>query len=219
MPEVRLVGSLNRVRPEFEERYIILHKHTFPEVLRRIRKSNMRYYSIFLREGLLFSYLEYVGREYENDMKAVGDDVDTQEWWKLTDPMQDPLPGRPKTEWWANMDLLYTCCTSIKTPGALSRRIAYVATMMEEDPRRLAGEIRDSARDLPLSVASGIALNKFRIFAGYGHVCLYAEVTGNFRDNETVPLENILTFNDGKLPLHKHLKSDWQDMREVFFAE
>ncbi len=34
------LGSLIKIRPEYKERYIILHKHVFPEVLDRIRKSN-----------------------------------------------------------------------------------------------------------------------------------------------------------------------------------
>lgn len=44
------LGSLIRLRPECEEQYIILHKHTFPGVLQRICRSNIRNYSIFLRE-------------------------------------------------------------------------------------------------------------------------------------------------------------------------
>ena len=51
------VGSLIKVHPEFEERYIILHKHTFPGVLESIKRSNIRNYSIFLLDGVLFSKL------------------------------------------------------------------------------------------------------------------------------------------------------------------
>ena len=94
------VGSLIRLRAEYEERYIILHRHVFPEVAERIRKSNIRNYSIFLRDGLLFSHLEYVGSDLSADMAAMGDPV-TKEWWKLTEPMQMPLKTRQKGEWWA----------------------------------------------------------------------------------------------------------------------
>ncbi len=45
------IGSFIKVRPEYEKRYIILHKHVFPGVLSRIRKSNIRNYSIFLSNG------------------------------------------------------------------------------------------------------------------------------------------------------------------------
>jgi len=43
------------------ERYIILHQHVFTGVLDRIRKSNIRNYSIYQRDEILFSYYEYVG--------------------------------------------------------------------------------------------------------------------------------------------------------------
>ena len=85
------VGSLIKLKSEWEERYAILHKHTFPGVLDRIRKSNIRNYSIFLIDGMLFSYWEYVGDDYDGDMLEIGRNEVTQDWWKLTDPMQEPL--------------------------------------------------------------------------------------------------------------------------------
>ena len=80
-------GSIIGLKPEYEERYIILHKHTFPGVLNRIRKCNIQNYSIFLRDGLLFSHFEYVGSDFDADMANMADDT-TKDWWKLTDPMQ-----------------------------------------------------------------------------------------------------------------------------------
>jgi len=100
-------GSLIKLKPEYEERYIILHKHTFPGVLARIHKSNIRNYSIFLRDGLLFSYFEYTGNDYEKDMARIGQDAVTQEWWKLTDPMQEPLGTRKEGEWWASIEEIF----------------------------------------------------------------------------------------------------------------
>ena len=72
------VGKLIKVRPEYEERYVIIHKHVWPEVLERIYKSNIRNYSIFMLDGILFSFNEYVGNNYEDDMNTVGDSV-----WRL----------------------------------------------------------------------------------------------------------------------------------------
>lgn len=99
------IGSLIRLLPEYEERYIILHKHTFTGVLDSIRRAHIRNYSIFLKEGLLFSHLEYAGEDYAGDMAAIADPI-TREWWKLTDPMQVPLESRKPGEWWARMELL-----------------------------------------------------------------------------------------------------------------
>jgi hypothetical protein len=57
-------GSLIKLKPEYEERYIILHRHTFPAVLKRIYDSHIRNFSIFLLESMLFSYFEYIGTNY-----------------------------------------------------------------------------------------------------------------------------------------------------------
>jgi L-rhamnose mutarotase len=101
------LGSLIKLKPEWEERYIILHKNTFPGVLDRIRKSNIRNYSIFLRDGMLFSFFEYIGDDYDGDMAKIGQDSVTREWWKLTDPMQEPLETRKEGEWWTSMDEVF----------------------------------------------------------------------------------------------------------------
>ena len=36
-------------------------------------------------------------------MDAMAADIHTQNWWKLTDPMQEPLPFRAPNEWWSEM--------------------------------------------------------------------------------------------------------------------
>ena len=50
---------------------------------------------------ILFSYFEYVGNDYEGDMKAMGDDPKTQEWWDVCMPLQRPVNDRADGEWWA----------------------------------------------------------------------------------------------------------------------
>lgn len=97
------IGSLIRVKPEYEERYIILHRYPFPGVLKRIKNSHIRNYSIFLHTGILFSFHEYVGQDYALDMGKIAQDSITQDWWRLTDPMQEPLYSRKPGEWWATM--------------------------------------------------------------------------------------------------------------------
>lgn len=102
-------GSVNGVHPEKLDEYKRLHAEVWPAVYARLSQSNLRNFSIFLREfpdgkHYLFMYFEYVGEDYVADMKAVADDPTTQEWWKLTDPCQDPLPNRAPGEWWASME-------------------------------------------------------------------------------------------------------------------
>lgn len=101
---VKRVGQVIGLRPEMKDKYIELHANTWPSVLERIRKSNIRNYSIYLAELdgklYLFSYYEYVGDDYEADMAAIAEDPETQRWWKETDPCQIRLPGTPEGEWW-----------------------------------------------------------------------------------------------------------------------
>ncbi len=215
VPVVRVIGSLNRVRHEFEERYTVLHRHTFPEVLKRIRDSNLTHYSIFLREGLLFSYLEYAGRDYQEDMKALGRDEATRDWWKLTDPMQDPLPERPPSEWWANMDLLYLDGT-LGASKANSNRLAFVASL---SPKYQAhkSEMLNSLKDLPLHIRENISINKVAFFSGYGKVCLYLDICGLLPDVKTGFIETVRAFKDSSLDMRRYLATDWQEMSEVFY--
>jgi cytidyltransferase-like protein len=100
----RLVGSLIRLKPEFTEQYIALHANTFPGVLARIAASNIQNYSIYLHDGLLFGYYEYVGEDFAADMAAMGTDETTRQWWTLTDQMQEPLEWRAPGDWWAVMN-------------------------------------------------------------------------------------------------------------------
>ena len=99
-------GSIVGVREEKIEEYNRLHADVWPDVLDRIHRSNIRNYSIFLRKlpdgkHYLFSYFEYVGSDFAADMAAMAADPRTQEWWKITDPCQEPLPDRAEGEWWA----------------------------------------------------------------------------------------------------------------------
>ncbi len=96
-------AQIIHLRPEAEESYKEYHAAVWPEVLARITACNIRNYSIFLRDGLLFSYFEYVGSDYAADMAAMAADARTQEWWAIMNPMQKPLEDRPEGAWWAPM--------------------------------------------------------------------------------------------------------------------
>ncbi len=84
------------LKVEKAEYYKKLHTACWPGVLKRLQASNIRNYSIFMREIdgalFLFSYLEYTGTDFAADMKAMADDPETRRWWKETDPCQQPLP-------------------------------------------------------------------------------------------------------------------------------
>lgn len=96
-------GQLIHVKPEAIPEYERLHEAVWPEVLATIRACNMRNYSIFRQGTLLFAYFEYVGDDFGADMAKMAADPKTQAWWRLTDPMQEPLAERAAGAWWAEM--------------------------------------------------------------------------------------------------------------------
>lgn len=102
-------GKVIGVRAEKLEEYRRLHAAVWPGVKAMIQACGMRNFTIFLRRlpdghHYLFMYFEYVGDDYEADMKKMAADPTTQQWWKLTEPCQTPLPDRQPGEWWADME-------------------------------------------------------------------------------------------------------------------
>lgn len=105
--QVRRYGSVIKVKPEMLDRYKKLHADPWPGVLEQLSKSNIRNYSIYLKDNYLFSYFEYVGNDFESDMAKMAEDSITREWWKQTNPCQEPLESRAEGEWWAMMEEVF----------------------------------------------------------------------------------------------------------------
>lgn len=97
------------IRPERISEYKALHAAVWPAVLDRISRSNIRNFTIFLREpeNLLFGTWDYHGTDYAADMAAIAADPVTQDWWNLTDPCQIGLKSRAEGEWWAKMEEVF----------------------------------------------------------------------------------------------------------------
>jgi L-rhamnose mutarotase len=94
------LASVIGLPAENVEKYERLHADVWPAVLERLRASQMTNYSIFRHGDLLFSYLEYTGDDLDADNAAIAADAATQEWWKVCEPLQRPLPDRAQGEWW-----------------------------------------------------------------------------------------------------------------------
>lgn len=104
---MKRVASIIQLRPEKAQEYLELHADVWPSVEQRLRDSNITNYSIFLRDGVLFSYYEYVGDDFDADMAAVSADESTRAWWQLTDPCQQPLPTAGPGERWVEATEVY----------------------------------------------------------------------------------------------------------------
>jgi L-rhamnose mutarotase len=94
-------ASVIGLLPEKEAEYRALHAEVWPGVLAALKAAHVRSYSIFLRDGVLFSYLEYTGSDYATDMAAIAADPTTRRWWQLTDPCQRQVESAAEGEWWA----------------------------------------------------------------------------------------------------------------------
>jgi L-rhamnose mutarotase len=104
---VRRFGQAIRVRTESIEAYERLHTAPWPGVLERIHACNIRNYSIYRHEEMLFAYFEYVGDDFAADMALMAADPTTQEWWALTDAMQEPFPEREPGSWWLTLPEIF----------------------------------------------------------------------------------------------------------------
>ena len=100
-------GQVLGIKTENIAEYTRLHADVWPGVLKMIHECNIRNYSIFQKDNLLFAYFEYIGSDFEADMAKMAADPTTQEWWKVCTPLQDPLPTRADGEWWATMDEVF----------------------------------------------------------------------------------------------------------------
>jgi L-rhamnose mutarotase len=103
------MGMVIGIQPERIAEYKRLHAVVWPAVLARLALSNIRNYSIFLREpeNLLFGCWEYHGSDYDADMAAVAADAETRRWWTLCSPCQRPLDSRAPGEHWASMACVF----------------------------------------------------------------------------------------------------------------
>ncbi len=100
---------LIKVKPEIIAEYKRIHAAVWPEILKAIADSNIRNYTIFLREpeNILVAYWEYHGSTYQADMAKIKLAPRMQEWWNITDPMQVPFETRSKESWWATTENVF----------------------------------------------------------------------------------------------------------------
>lgn len=99
-------AMVTQIRPGQTNEYQRLHAAVWPGVLHTIHRCNIRNYSIHharLPDGhdYLFSYFEYVGDDFDTDMRHMADDEETQRWWAVCKPLLKPVAELPPGEVWS----------------------------------------------------------------------------------------------------------------------
>ena len=107
--EVKRVGMVIKIKPEYIDEYRALHSDTNAGVRDLLREANMHNFSIFLHQlddgnWYEFGYYEYTGDDFEFNMAKLNKHPRNIEWLKLCDPMQLPLDGY---KGWAEMEQIY----------------------------------------------------------------------------------------------------------------
>jgi L-rhamnose mutarotase len=102
------------VRPGKLDEYAQLHAEAWPGVLDMIGQCNIRNYSIHvarLPDGrdYLFSYFEYIGRDFEADMQKMAEDEETQRWWAVCKPLLEPVSELAPGEVWSPLAEVFYC--------------------------------------------------------------------------------------------------------------
>lgn len=106
MQRMGMVINLNAAKVAEYKR---LHADVWPGVLEMISTCNIRNYSIYLKEpeNMLFGYWEYHGADFKADAEKMAADPETQRWWDVCMPYQQPLETRREGEWWAMMEEVF----------------------------------------------------------------------------------------------------------------
>ncbi len=106
---MRRMGMCLRLRPDRVAEYKKLHANVWPSVLAMISACHIRNYSIYLKEpeNILFGYWEYHGSDFAADAACMAADPETQRWWAVCIPCQEPFETRKPGEWWATMEEVF----------------------------------------------------------------------------------------------------------------
>lgn len=100
-------GMMVRVKPGCLDEYRRLHAAVWPDVLEMNRACHIRNYSIYHKDGVLLSYFEYHGQDFDADMARMAADSATQRWWNVCKPLLEPLETRGPDEFWAAMEEVF----------------------------------------------------------------------------------------------------------------
>ena len=100
-------GKILKLKPECLEEYKKYHANIQPELVEGMHKRGIHNYSIYYRDGYLFSYFEYTGEDFEVDMKRITLNPRGREWQRIMNAMQEPIDSAGADEWWVDMEEVF----------------------------------------------------------------------------------------------------------------
>ncbi|KAL4065216.1 rhamnose mutarotase [Scleroderma citrinum] len=111
---VKRICQIIKLKPEYEKEYKKIHADVWPGVLAALGRHHISDYSInhYPPLQLLIATFKYNGDDFERDMKAIGEDEETQKWWEVTDKMQESFnegaTGSGKEiPWWTDVEEVF----------------------------------------------------------------------------------------------------------------
>lgn len=100
---MRRYADVIRVPEEKIEEYKRVHDQIWPSIVEKMRDANINNFTIFYRDGYLFKYYEYIGEDFEADMKKLEGDKEHDRWLEYTAQFQIPVETASEDEWWVPM--------------------------------------------------------------------------------------------------------------------
>ena len=116
-------GMVLGVRPEKLEEYKRLHAAVWPEIIRLLEQANVRNYSIFQKDELLFSYFSTGSdrrRLLQDERRA-----DRQAMVRRLLALPGPACHAQARRWWAAMDEVFLGLT-VRRAGRRNSRVAKI---------------------------------------------------------------------------------------------
>ena len=104
---IKRVGSVIGLPKEYYEEYKRYHAKVWPEILDVIEQCKIRNFSIYYKDEMLFSYYEYYGDDFENDVYKWQNAPVCKEWNEIMVDFQRPFETRMDGEWWAEMEEIF----------------------------------------------------------------------------------------------------------------
>lgn len=132
----------------------------------------------------------------KTDMEKMSEDQGTKDWWKLTDPMQEPFPFRAPDEWWAEAKNIFHY--ENKNPSKELKRISLRTIITDTDNQP---ELESFFEKL-----QGWKGKIFSLFQIQNLIILYSEIDSTLNENDLISSLNETGLN-------------WTSSQEVFHTD